>query len=98
MRDKLNNPRYHNTITDCDGTNYVLVTTPDNPVINLFVFIDDVSNLQLLEATMFIDHHNGDPNNPGPMIEWDESVLIRPEVVKWFVEEGEKLLKINYNN
>jgi hypothetical protein len=95
---KLNNPKYHIRLTDCDGTHYVLVTTQDNPVVNLFVTDkDDINELQLLEAVLFIDHNNGDPKNPGPMIEWCEGVMIRPEVVKWFIDESVRILKTLWN-
>ena len=44
-----------------------------NPIINLFHFVNEVQNLKFLEATLYIDHENGDPKNPGPMIEWTEN-------------------------
>lgn len=56
MNYNLKNPTYHNTLTDCDGTSYVLVTTPNNPVVNLFHFVNEVQNLKFLEAVFYIDH------------------------------------------
>lgn len=89
--------KFHNTITDCDGTTYVLGTHYNSSVVHLFRYQDSVENIQLCMAVLFIDKHNGDVNNPKPMIEWTESVQIRPEIVIWFIENGIEILKQSQN-
>lgn len=78
------------TCTDVDGTAYALVVR-DDPVVRLFV-CEESGDPKLCMGVLFMDPQ--DLEDPLPMVEWaDGNILIRPQVVTWFMEDGDRILK-----
>lgn len=75
---------------DVDGTSYALVVQGD-PAVRLYVCEGSGSPKECL-GTLFMDSQN--LANALPMVEWsDGNILLRPQVVTWFIEDGEQILK-----
>lgn len=80
------------TMTDCDGTSYALVTAWRGVHLWHCKPVEGSDPQLIFElAVMFLDDKRA-VETPKPMVEWKDMTTIRPDVVKWFIQIGEKLL------
>lgn len=82
-------PDVRGTCVDVDGTVYALVVQGDSAV---RLYLCDVEgDPKRCVGSMFMDSQKLD--EALPMVEWTDGILIRPQVVTWFMEDGERILK-----